>query len=186
MPSRKDRHAKPERQVAALPLRLSASGHVEVLLITSRETGRWVIPKGNPMKGIKKPKVARIEAFEEAGVVGKVASKAERTFDYWKRRDAGFVLCRVDVFVMLVTRLEAKWKEAGQRRRLWLPSIVAAQLVLEPGLQAVLSQVADDRALAERLKEHLRSVDAGALDIVDDPAPALVPPAKTGTWRFRA
>ena len=60
--------AKPLKQVAALPFRIGADGRIEVLLITSRDTGRWIIPKGWPMIGRKAHRAAEREAFEEAGV----------------------------------------------------------------------------------------------------------------------
>ena len=62
-------------QVAALPFRYVAPGSLEVLIITSRETGRFIIPKGWPMKGRADPEAAAIEAREEAGVVGKINRK---------------------------------------------------------------------------------------------------------------
>src|SRR3546814_3720198 len=57
-------------QVGALPFRRSADGVLEVMLITSRDTGRWIIPKGWPMEGRSGPSAAQQEAFEEAGVLG--------------------------------------------------------------------------------------------------------------------
>ena len=72
-PSNREPDREPRTQFAALPWRRDAGGEVEVLLITSRETRRWVIPKGWPIKGMKSAKSAAREAFEEAGVLGKVA-----------------------------------------------------------------------------------------------------------------
>lgn len=63
------------RQVASLPLRRSEDGKIEVLLVTSRETRRWIIPKGWPMKGKKQHEAAAIEAEEEAGVIGNTSKK---------------------------------------------------------------------------------------------------------------
>src|SRR5271156_4832943 len=60
-------------QYAALPYRVSARARTEIMLITSRETRRWIIPKGWPQKGRAPHRSAAREAFEEAGVVGKVA-----------------------------------------------------------------------------------------------------------------
>ena len=65
------------RQFAALPIRLDDSGGTEVMLITSRETRRWVIPKGWPMKGRTPGQAAMVEAFEEAGLEGDIAGKAK-------------------------------------------------------------------------------------------------------------
>src|SRR5580658_9664578 len=70
-------------QIAALPSRRTAAGGVEVLLITSRETGRFIIPKGWPMKQLSDPDAAAREAYEEAGVVGKVKRKPIGDYFYW-------------------------------------------------------------------------------------------------------
>ncbi|HEX2018774.1 MAG TPA: NUDIX hydrolase, partial [Aurantimonas sp.] len=74
---------KRRKQFAALPFRTDADG-VEVLLVTSRDTGRWVIPKGWPMKNRRPHRAAAIEAFEEAGVVGKASKVPMGTYDYDK------------------------------------------------------------------------------------------------------
>ena len=70
-------------QVAALPFRIK-DGKIEVLLVTSRETKRWLIPKGWPMKGKKPHKAAAQEAEEEAGVKGEIKNKPLGSYDYWK------------------------------------------------------------------------------------------------------
>jgi 8-oxo-dGTP pyrophosphatase MutT (NUDIX family) len=77
------------RQLAALPYRISASGQLGVLLITSRETRCWVLPKGNLMKGLKKHEAAAEEAFEEAGVDGDVGQDAIGRYRYLKRLPDG-------------------------------------------------------------------------------------------------
>src|SRR5690606_20329418 len=89
------------RQVAALPFRIK-DGKVEVLLVTSRETKRWLIPKGWLMKGKKPHKAAAQEAVEEAGVKGEIESESLGHYDYWKRRAAHFDLCRVEVYPLKV------------------------------------------------------------------------------------
>ncbi len=129
-------------QYAALPFATDASGTLRVLLVTSRETGRWVIPKGWPMKGRKPHKAAAQEAFEEAGVVGKVAKNPIAAFDYWKRGETSFRLCRVDVFALAVERLEPQWPEQHERSRCWYDFQTAATLVEEPGLQHILMRFA--------------------------------------------
>ena len=74
-PSSHEPDREPRAQFAALPWRRNAAGETEVMLITSRETHRWVIPKGWPIKGKSSAKSAAQEAFEEAGVRGKVGKK---------------------------------------------------------------------------------------------------------------
>ena len=88
-------------QVAALPLKVGDDGIMRVLFLTSRETRRWVIPKGWPMKGRKPHEAAAQEALEEAGVIGQAAKKPIGTYTYFKRREAHFDVCRVDVYVLV-------------------------------------------------------------------------------------
>lgn len=76
-------------QIAALPLTVGDDGNVRVLLLTSRETKRWVIPKGWPMKGRKPYEAAAQEALEEAGVIGHTKKNPIGSYVYFKRRDSG-------------------------------------------------------------------------------------------------
>lgn len=124
-------------QVAALPFRVR-NGTLEVLLVTSRETKRWLIPKGWPMKGKKAYKAAAQEALEEAGVKGTVGQVAIGHYDYWKRRAEHFDLCRVQVYPLEVLKQLKKWPEKGQRDYRWFEVEEAAQQVLEPALAAVI------------------------------------------------
>src|SRR5271170_7842981 len=95
--SRKTRGAK-RVQYAALPYRRKGRSPTEVLLVTSRETGRWIIPKGWPAKGKAPHKSAAREAREEAGVVGKINLRSVGSFSYEKRLKGGkVVVCEVQV-----------------------------------------------------------------------------------------
>lgn len=129
-------------QVAALPTRMGEDGARRVLLLTSRETKRWVIPKGWPMKGRKPWEAAAQEALEEAGVVGRPRKKPIGDFLYFKRRADHFVLCRVTVYVLDFAKQLKKWREKGQREASWFTFEEAAELVEEPGLAALLQNVA--------------------------------------------
>ena len=101
-----------------------------MLLVTSRDTGRWIIPKGWPAKGKSPHKSAAREAREEAGVVGTIKRRPLGAFSYKKRLKNGkVVVCEVQVFVMKVKRQTAKWLEKGQRRIKWLPRTKAAKTV---------------------------------------------------------
>lgn len=131
-----------KRQFAALPFRV-VDGSIEVLLITSRETGRWVIPKGWPMRGKRPHRAAAIEAYEEAGVVGKPGKKPIGRYDYNKLVAAGAVPCRVTVFPLAVDALRNEWPEMAERRREWHPADVAMDLVDEPELKSILRDVSD-------------------------------------------
>lgn len=125
-------------QVAALPLTIGGDGVARVLLLTSRETRRWVIPKGWPMKGLKPHEAAAQEALEEAGVTGQAKKKPIGTYTYFKRREAHFDVCRVDVYLLLVKKQLETWREKGQREARWFTLDQAADLVQEPGLVAIL------------------------------------------------
>jgi 8-oxo-dGTP pyrophosphatase MutT (NUDIX family) len=126
-------------QYAALPWRRTADGEVCVLLITSRETRRWVIPKGWPMKGRTPAEAAAQEAFEEAGVTGRTDAQPLGAYDYGKRLRQGLVQdVRVLVFALEVTAEQPAWPEQAQREKLWTSPAEAALLVEEPDLQALL------------------------------------------------
>lgn len=142
MPKRiekKHRHTS-LHQVGALPIREHA-GSTEVCLITTRETGRWTIPKGWPMKGCKDPVAARIEAEQEAGIIGKIDKDPFGTFLYWKRRCDHFDLVTVHVFLLHATEQLDVWKELGQRQIRWVAPADAAIVVEEPGLATLLQAV---------------------------------------------
>lgn len=121
---------------------LGDDGVARVLLLTSRETRRWVIPKGWPMKGRKPYEAAVQEALEEAGLVGHVKKKPIGTYSYFKRRDAHFDLCRVDVYLLTVEKQLKTWREKDQREAQWFNLEKAAELVEEQGLVAVLQSLA--------------------------------------------
>ena len=129
-------------QFAALPWRTGVRG-LEILLITSRETKRWVIPKGWPMKGRAAHEAAAREAFEEAGVRGDICDEPLGMFRYVKRlkRDKT-QLCAVDVFPLQVTAMLDQWPEREERRREWVTPDEAARRVDEPELMALIEAFA--------------------------------------------
>ncbi|MCB8876111.1 NUDIX hydrolase [Acidisoma silvae] len=128
-----------DTQYAALPYRLE-KGELEVMLITSRGRGRWVIPKGWPMIGHKPHEAAEIEAFQEAGVKGKVAKKAIGTYAYSKRLPSGEErLFFVVVYPLRVTLEAVKWRERAERKRVWFARDDAAALVEEGGLAEIIA-----------------------------------------------
>ena len=127
-------------QYAALVWRPSASGAIEVLLITSRDTRRWVVPKGWPIKGLRPHQTAAWEAWEEAGVEGRTGARKIGVFDYDKRLSGGALQpVRVKVYPLRVETEHDEWPEAGQRERIWLPPEEAAGRVDEPGLSRLLA-----------------------------------------------
>ena len=135
----RDRDVHPPHQVGALVLRpgQNSSGH-EVLLVTSHDTGRWLIPKGWPMRGRADWEAAAIEAREEAGVVGKADPEPVGAFEYFKRRERHFELVAVTVYRLTDPVQLASWKEQRQRRTEWVDLATAIDRVQEPGLQALL------------------------------------------------
>jgi 8-oxo-dGTP pyrophosphatase MutT (NUDIX family) len=137
-PAHKSKEIADRLQVAALPYRLEADGRISVMLVTSRETRRWVIPKGWPMPGKRKREAAAQEAFEEAGITGKIAQKPVGSFTYFKRRADHFELVFVKVYPLRVKSELDHWPEKGERERVWFSPEKAATLVLEPGLAAIL------------------------------------------------
>jgi len=131
---------RPNRfQVAALCYRKS-KGHKEVLLITTRGTGRWMLPKGWPMDGKSAAEAARIEAWEEAGVKSARVRRAPvGEFDYIKHHDDGMSEpCSATVYAIKVDKVADKFPEAGQRKRKWVTPEKAADMVEEEGLRALL------------------------------------------------
>ena len=132
--------AKPQVQYAALPYR-RVGGELQVLLVTSRETRRWILPKGRPEKKYKGFQVAELEAFEEAGVRGNVTAAPVGTFPSFKRlADGTEVATVVKVYALDVTEECDSWPEQHQRQRQWLALAQAAALAGEPALATFLTQ----------------------------------------------
>ena len=126
-------------QVAALCWRTSPRHGVEVLLITSLNSKRWIIPKGWPEAELSPAENAAREAFEEAGVTGKINAEPVGSYHYLKeKKDGGGMPCTVDVFALAVTKQLDDWPEKGAREMLWLSPEQAAVKVSEPALRQLL------------------------------------------------
>lgn len=155
---KKARKGETIRQVAAVPYRLGQNGELEVLLITSRETHRFIVPKGWPMKGKSGRKAAEIEAAEEAGVTGKMQKASGGTYSYWKRLTDRFVRVNVVVYLLLVKEELASWRERKTRQRAWLSPSEAALLVDEPELATLIRTLVppeNDESLAEPERQRV-------------------------------
>ena len=127
-------------QTGALCYRVTRKRGPEVLLVTSRDTGRWVIPKGWLMKDRSPAEAALREAFEEAGVEGEVAGGMLGFYSYDKvMADRTVQPCVVSVFPVAVARLKSSFPEHGQRERRWFRPKKAARKVAEPELSAILA-----------------------------------------------
>jgi 8-oxo-dGTP pyrophosphatase MutT (NUDIX family) len=126
------------RQVGALPITVVA-GETRVLLVTSRDTGRWIIPKGWLEPDLSPGDCAAREAFEEAGAVGTLARRPIGSFTYEKRlKDGRSLPCTVGVFPLRVERLLKDWPEANSRQRCWFTLAEAAERLAEAELVALL------------------------------------------------
>jgi 8-oxo-dGTP pyrophosphatase MutT (NUDIX family) len=129
-------------QIAAVPVRRREDGALQVLLITSRETRRWVIPKGWPWPGIPDHEAAAAEAWEEAGVRGHIQADVIGRFTYQKCRNGTAQAVDVDVYLLEVTEEAQDWPEIAQRQRAWVSPAEAAGAVVEPELRDLLNTLA--------------------------------------------
>lgn len=129
-------------QYGVLPVRRAAGDGIEVLLITSRDTGRWVVPRGNPISGKSPAESAAQEAFEEAGIVGEVDPEPLGHYSYDKRRRFGIVVpAVVHLFRMSVAEERDDWPEKAQRERRWFAAAEAAAAVHEADLAQLIRLV---------------------------------------------
>lgn len=113
-------------------------GKIEILLITSRDTGRWVIPKGWPIPGLQPWETAAQEAWEEAGVQGIPSKDCAGFYNYEKICKRSVRHCVVAVFPVKVRKLAKNFREKGQRELRWFRPKQAARLVAEPELAQIL------------------------------------------------
>ena len=130
------------RQIAVLPYRATGpavDAPIQILLITSRQSRRWVIPKGGLMKGLPPHAAAAVEAEEEAGVRGAACPIPLGSYRYRKTRASGAsVWADVDVFPFAVTEELDSWDEQHQRERRWFSMAEAAKAVDEEDLRALI------------------------------------------------
>ena len=124
-------------QFGALPYRI-VNGKVKVLLITSRGTGRWIIPKGWPMHQCTPAEAAGIEAFEEAGVKTRPHNAVIGFYTYAKIQNGRRMPVVVAVFPVEVKKELSNWPERTQRQRKWMGRKKAAKLVQEPELAQII------------------------------------------------
>ena len=130
-------------QYAALPYRRSADGVIEVMLITSLNTKRWIIPKGWPVRGLAPRDCAAREAKEESGLVGRISDQSIGVYEYDKRLpDDTVVRCTVETFALEVEEQLTSWPEQGRRQTRWFALQAAADAVEEPELSALIAGLA--------------------------------------------
>ena len=127
------------RQYAALPY-IEQDADIVVCLITSRDTGRWVIPKGWPKPDLAPHELAAREARQEAGLVGAVSAVPVGNYSYRKRLHFFLrVVCHVTVFPLLCDSQKLKWREKGERQLVWTTCDDAARRVDERELSRLLA-----------------------------------------------
>lgn len=149
------------RQYGVIPYR-RGQDRIEIMLITSRNTRRWIVPKGWPLARKSARDVAQLEALEEAGLEGTIGKRRLGSFHYHKRlKDGSVVPCRVDVFALEVARQLKTWLERRERERRWFASERAIKLVREPELKElirafVLSLAATERRASITAREKVK------------------------------
>jgi len=135
-----------------------------VLLVTSRDTGRWLIPKGYVEEGYTPAAAAAKEAYEEAGIKGVMDSDVPLGFfTYFKRLKCGTdTPASVEVFLLRVEKQCKKWPEKKERRLAWFTPDEAALLVKEPGLAQLLLRLKEitrsERSNAKRDRSHISGI----------------------------
>jgi 8-oxo-dGTP pyrophosphatase MutT (NUDIX family) len=134
------KRGKSVRQVAALPYRRDADGNLRFLIITSRGTGRFILPKGWPMKGRSDAEAAAEEARQEAGVTGRVQAAPIGRYLYWKRLKDAFVPISVAVYALEVDAEVDRFRESGKRERGWLTPEQAELLIDDPELRTLVRE----------------------------------------------
>lgn len=149
-PSGRDDEAD-RQQYGAVPWRRTKHGDIEVLLITSRERQRWILPKGWPIKGKSPAQAAAREAFEEAGVIGITHPRPIGSYDYRKRLKSGDeVNCSVTLFGLRVQGTLVDWAESTERKRRWHRLEDAANKVADAELATVLHALRSNRGMFRR------------------------------------
>jgi len=141
----------PAAQFAALPWRRRRGERLEILLVTTRRTGRWIVPKGWPIDGCSPRECAAREAMEEAGVLGVIAAEPIGDFPYRKQRKSGAaVRCRVDVYPLQVEHQLRDWPEKSVRETRWCSVEDALARTGNPGLRRLIAKFAEASAPARK------------------------------------
>jgi 8-oxo-dGTP pyrophosphatase MutT (NUDIX family) len=125
------------KQFAALPFRIR-NNEISVFLITTRRKRRWSVPKGWPIAGYEPQQTAEIEAYEEAGLVGRALSRSVGR--YLHRKQKRKMVCEVELFPLEVAKRKKRWPEKGQREAIWIPAKQAAKMVHKPELRRLIER----------------------------------------------
>jgi 8-oxo-dGTP pyrophosphatase MutT (NUDIX family) len=149
-PRRRKRKQAIRVQYGALPYRFSQDAALEILLVTTRGTRRWIVPKGWPIKGLRPAESAAREAFEEAGVMRRIGPKPIGVFACDKLLDeaGGTTMCEVKVYPLLVKRQSHVWPESHQRTTHWVGPSRAIAMIKEADLKKIVAAFAKRAAAA--------------------------------------
>lgn len=120
-------------QSGIIPFRRQGD-HIEILLITNKKKDKWGIPKGLVEERLSASESAQKEAFEEAGIYGKIykPSLGKYSIRKWDGK------CRIKVFAMEVTQILDRWPEDILRRRQWYSVEEAAGMVKNNKLKTMI------------------------------------------------
>jgi len=132
-------------------------GSIEILLVTTRESKRWIIPKGGPIKGLKPQKSAAREAFEEAGIRGAIGGKAIGSFKFDKTLSEEGILvpCEVFVYPLLVKRQHKTWPEFNERTSCWCESEKALAILKDEGLRNIIAELVNGFVAPKKFQKVL-------------------------------
>lgn len=148
-----------QEQYGALPWRTNRLDEIEILLVTSRQRGRWIVPKGWLVKGRANFRAAALEAFEEAGVIGEIYPHPIGDYEYLKRWADGSVQHRrVTLFSLHVRGTLINWPKRGERKRRWVIFDEAVDLITEPELVRLVRAIRSNRRILTRLDKGRPSV----------------------------
>jgi 8-oxo-dGTP pyrophosphatase MutT (NUDIX family) len=142
------------KQFAGLPFRIRGS-ELDVLLITTRRKRRWSVPKGWPIEAGKPQRTAEIEAFEEAGLIGKAKAKPVGRYKHRKDKGKRKIECDICVFPLKVRKQKKSWPEREQRDAMWLPARKAAARVHKAELRRLIERFARQKSV--KLKHAKKS-----------------------------
>ena len=132
-------------QVGAIPIRWT-NGRAEVMLITTRGAGRWTIPKGWPLAESLGAECAAREAFEEAGVRGRIEPYSIGVFEYWKRTKKNRTFLSVTAYALHVEEVAWDWPEREERKRAWFSPEIACRLTANDDLSALIREAVSVKA----------------------------------------
>jgi 8-oxo-dGTP pyrophosphatase MutT (NUDIX family) len=166
------------RQVAALPYRVTPHGY-EVVMITTRDSGRWILPKGWPIKGLKRHESAETEAMEEAGLIGSAEPKPFGRFTYIKQFPKRQEKVLVDVFPLAIEKQLDDWQEKGQREVRFFNPVDAAALVSDVGVGDLILAFFVDLAKRKAAGTLKAPAAKKASEITGEPAADQASPSKS-------